>query len=448
MLTSLDVKILARKARRFCMKAKKNGWVVFLIAAFMALTVPVLLTGCEVMSDIMSFLGFGEEEFDDPEWAADIDESPSLPEWYRTPHLTVYVSNSGSNSNEGTRESPYQTIGYAAEQMSTKFKETPDWPTIKREYNTYTVAAKIAVMDDMTVSGNSISIKSDVPILLTSDSKRVALTLSNEGYLISVDYKKELALTNIVLKGRGLEIQNNKPLVHVDTYAQFYIYGNAEIRDNWNSYNGDNEANQGGGVNNASGGIIGIWDGLITGNKAVKGGGIYHHGTTYFVSGTIEGNSAEQGGGVYVYQSTFDFRADGGSKPVIQHNEAQEGGGLYIAKGGMVYAGLGDIKENTAVQGGGVYINSYYASSPRGLELVDAYGPTNIIDNVATTSGGGVYVKSGGLEFSDAFEGTVTGNRVSSNDPNAGPGVYLEKGVYYWNKSGYTPEGLFNSNDK
>jgi hypothetical protein len=100
-------------------------------------------------------------------------------------------------------------------------------------------------------------------------------------------------------------------------YGEFTLSG-GEIRDN-------TAFNQGGGVYNTSQDPFVMMGGMISGNSAGEGGGIYHsYGSFTMSDGKVTGNTADTGGGVFWHGGTFD-RAGG----TISGNIASKGNDIY-----------------------------------------------------------------------------------------------------------------------
>lgn len=151
-----------------------------------------------------------------------------------------------------------------------------------------------------------------------------------------------------------------------------------------------------------------------------KGGAVYVAGALNMFGGRIENNTAINGGGVYV-ASTGSFLL---GNAVIKDNEAQSyGGGVYVgfeSIGGNPIQGSfimmdGAITNNIAMSGGGVYIS--------GGNLLLSNG---IIDfnSSATHDGGGVNVTDNGIF-------TMEGGKIQSNKSGrAGGGVNVDHGEF------------------
>ena len=212
----------------------------------------------------------------------------------------------------------------------------------------------------------------------------------------------------------------------------------------------------GSGVEVESGGTFNMYGGKITGNTAVKGGGVYVSGGTFnMYGGEIAYNKSEgensSGGGVYVVNGTFTMSggtisgneatngADGGvgvynnatftmSGGKITGNKARSysGGvgvhnlGTFTMNGGTI-GGTSASDANTANYGGGVNVGNNGQFEMTGGE---------ISGNKATENGGGVYVNSGNI-YTFTMNGEKTS--VSGNTANYGGGVYVNSGTFKMN---------------
>lgn len=164
------------------------------------------------------------------------------------------------------------------------------------------------------------------------------------------------------------------------------------------------------------------------------GGGVYVYSGTLTVSaGQIYSNTARHGGGVYAAGGQFDLS---GSGQVAANRADNTGGGVEIDDAAVFNQTGGAVAENTAVNGGGLWLNgpahltggqivSNTASNNGGgiyssntLELAGA----DILSNTARyEGGGGVYVRDGVVTQT---AGAIRGNRAKGSSCD-GAGVYL-----------------------
>lgn len=98
-----------------------------------------------------------------------------------------------------------------------------------------------------------------------------------------------------------------------------------------------------------------------------------------FVGIKVENGSANvSAGGVAIVYSTVDW-----SNVVIQDNQALEGGGLVLDNSRLTCKGPVLLKNNTAEDGGAVWVNSSTMTGVVG---------TRCVSNNATMSGGSIFV--------------------------------------------------------
>jgi len=195
----------------------------------------------------------------------------------------------------------------------------------------------------------------------------------------------------------------------------------------------------GGGVC-VEGGSFRMTGGIISNNTAIySGGGVFLKDTT---SSSMEGGSIGvsdwgnkvtkgSGGGVYLEDSAFNM-----SEGTISYNEAYNGGGgVATGKDGTFNMTGGTISNNEALNGGGAFItSSSWVNAEVGnvfeISTFSISGTATIKKNVASDSGGGVYLMGdGNFEMKDGL--------IDDNEANSGSGG----GVYVYYKDLYTPAG-------
>ena len=218
--------------------------------------------------------------------------------------------------------------------------------------------------------------------------------------------------------GSGVEVNGGK----------FNLYGGS-ITNNTTTGNG-------GGVY-MTGGTVNMYGGAIAGNTAAgsaegtgNGGGVYMSGGEFNLrGGKITGNKTEvsgsdegNGGGVYVYEGTFNLYGGGSitHNKAISHGGQNRGGGVHVGnyggkKGTFNLCG-GEISNNEAKDGGGVYVYDGTFTMSDG----------KITGNTASDCGGGVRVDS---NLSSTF--TMSGGEISGNNKaSSGGGVSVETGTF------------------
>jgi len=205
---------------------------------------------------------------------------------------------------------------------------------------------------------------------------------------------------------------------------------------------------QGGGVQFVAAGALTLIDSSIVNDSAAYGGGIYlagMGGTATLTLGTgtiIEENSADSdGGGIYLAGATHLLALAPYTFIGYNHAPNGSGGGIAIAGpppaqadiGSPGYNGAPVIEFNDAAHGGGIAL---VAKPPgKGLSKVfarlfttDPNNPGAISDNTATSSGGGVYIKSGFDPTSGPVDAdfSATNFRVDSNVAAEGTAINVD----------------------
>ena len=175
------------------------------------------------------------------------------------------------------------------------------------------------------------------------------------------------------------------------------IINGGTIKDSYAEMSGKGN---GGGIYVNAGSTATINGGVITGNSALQGGGIYNDGTLTIGSNvTIANNTANDGSGIY---NNGTLTITGGS--ITANKATTAGGGIY--NNGNINLSGGNITANTSqTSGGGIYNSST-------LNISD----NAIIANNTANDGGGIH-NSGTLNITD---GSITANTVTTN----GGGIY------------------------
>ena len=296
---------------------------------------------------------------------------------------------------------------------------------------------------DVTIE-HPIQIKGTVTICLngqtiqsTAEDQPVFEVVS--GTLTLTDCKSNQGKVTSAYKGGGVEVNG----------GTFNLYGGSITK---------NKAAKGGGVYMTSG-TVNMYGGEITGNTAAgsaegtgNGGGVYMSGGTFHMRGgsitdnttDVYSNGEGNGGGVYVAGGTFNLY-DGGSitnNKVIKYGGQNRGGGVHVGdyggKKGTFNMSGGEISDNEAKDGGGVYvydgtftmsggkITGNTATSLGGVCVYDGtftMSDGEISGNNKASSGGGVSVDIGTFTMSG---GSITGNTAT----NYGGGVHMTRGTY------------------
>lgn len=201
--------------------------------------------------------------------------------------------------------------------------------------------------------------------------------------------------------------------VYIDEYAGFTMTGNTVI-------SGNSAANQGGGVC-VSGGTpaanFAMESGEVSGNSAKNGGGIATTGVGSFeiTGGKIAQNSASgDGGGLYI---SFAFTRDTEKRVAhcdIDGNTAGNyGGGVFIQGNSFIKVELScdSIRRNSAMDGGGVYVNQ--------MDQLSLAGRLHINGNQCSGRGANLYLHSSDTMYVAGLEqGSDIGLSIEYTDKN------------------------------
>ena len=162
--------------------------------------------------------------------------------------------------------------------------------------------------------------------------------------------------------------------IYIDVHSQAYL-----------GYSGINEKN------NLTGGVYFNCAFKATATVTGVGGGVYNYGILWMSSGNISHNTSQNsGGGVYNLPNA-EFSMTGGA---IESNTAKNGGGVYNK--GIFHVSSGNIKSNTVSEnGGGIYTDPANSTDETILEN------SEITENTAV-DGGGVYIAAGHLDIKSA----------------------------------------------
>lgn len=273
----------------------------------------------------------------------------------------------------------------------------------------------------------------------------------------STGYAGNLTMTGGKISSHGDDgsIVGQGAGVYVQAGATFIMNGNALIEDNHHSdtragagvavagefylQGGTIQGNTTGGnaagvlVTNADGSKFEMTGGLVTGNEANNGAGVFSQSAnTTIKGGNIEKNTATTGGGgVAVWAGTLTIE----EAVKIQSNTAKNGGGVYVNTSGILTMKGGIIKSNTVEggNGGGIYIATTVADTKNeisGGTITENNAGTYKANNgstIGTGYGSGVYVNAGTLEMTG---GTIS-NHGKDKSVGQGAGVYVRSGATF-----------------
>ena len=243
---------------------------------------------------------------------------------------------------------------------------------------------------------------------------------------------------------RDLTVENG-----VSAEGTVFVSNGDVTLDNVVIRNGDNPSTTvgGGGLRiGASGSATSINNSQIINNTAAAfGGGVYVSGGSFTMDGIddVENNTAANGGGIAAINGAtvlMDNNAD-----VLGNTATSDGGGIYVSGGSTVtldgvngtqalnntatrgggafvdgaastlLVDIGDIRSNTALFGGGVYLlGGTFQSNSEG----------DVVNNTASTNGGGILSGGNGTVI---LNGTATVNNNST--AGQGGGVWISTGT-------------------
>lgn len=336
----------------------------------------------------------------------------------------------GSDSNKGTKSSPFATIAKAVSVMD---DNTVDYTIyidgtltgVQSISDSSILANSLTIQgtrSSATINGNNagpaLQLGAAIPNL---SILRLTITGGKTSYRGGgiYTYNNSGSDKRIITLGDGTEdngvtITSNTAEygggIYIDTCYELTITNGCEISDNQATHDYSDVA--GGGVYNAGSFIM--TGGKINNNQAMRnssagdGGGIYNdYGTVYLSGGEIKSNvAAVNGGGIYRYHGNI-FVYDSAA---IESNDAACGGGIFTT-GTSAIAEDGTKKANT----GFLYIGYSNAST------VPATCAVSISQNTARGSGssgqggGGIHIASGTTVY-------MAGGIISENTADNGMG--------------------------
>ncbi|MCD7884764.1 MAG: right-handed parallel beta-helix repeat-containing protein [Lachnospiraceae bacterium] len=295
--------------------------------------------------------------------------------------------------------------------------------------NVINIANSSVEVSYVTVTGNKTAASvGAVYVADTSSSVQGNVTFDECNFSSNSGYGMELLTQGDSAQGEIVTIKNTS----IKGNSGYGIY----MRQSNSFYNGRDSY------------VLNIEDGMEIANNGNTGIYANGYGTLNIKGGKIHDNTgASYGGGVYAQYT--DFHMTGGE---IYNNTAPRGGGVYLVESANTYTGGtissvtygeaatdtitgGKIYNNTSTittdSGGGIYVGNYN-------KLVMTGG--TVTGNTASGQGGGVYVASNYASFelgtgTDAASGADTVGQVYGNTAILGQDVYAEYSSSYANTS-------------
>jgi len=190
----------------------------------------------------------------------------------------------------------------------------------------------------------------------------------------------------------------------------------------------------GGGINVLENAEFIMHGGEITNNKAGWGGGIYSEGSLIIKNGNITNNRVENiGGGINARKGTFIME-----NGIISGNKCGEeyaGGGVFIDEDAEFIMHGGEITNNKAGWGGGIfsegslivkngYITNNLAEKDAGGICV-AKGSFIMEDGIISGNKCGDEYSGGGVKINENAEFLMHGGKITDNQAGTGGGIYI-----------------------
>jgi hypothetical protein len=326
-------------------------------------------------------------------------------------------------------------------------------------------------LDDCPTCGSD-SIDGKFIVSTTDEWSNTLVTIQNAGsnknYLIEINGNIAIpGITDSITTATGFSSNNTNITVTLKGNGKLSTSGQGSIIRLGNSHTFTIDSVdlilEGHNGNNLSliyvqcGGTLEMKNGIITGNTAEHGGGVYvSKGTFTMTGGEIGGNTTDNGGGG-VYVSGGIFTMTGGK---ISNNTAKGsyngGGGVYVSGGDFILTG-GEISGNAATayvysNGAGVYVSGGTFTMTGGVINCNTNGTDSF-----TLGGSGVYVYNGiftmnGGEISGNYgdgvninwNGTfiMNGGKIKDNTGSSnGSGGYGGGGVNVYQNGTFTMNG-------
>ena len=320
---------------------------------------------------------------------------------------TLYVSNSGNDSNGGYDSTiPFKTIQKAyncpgnvtikltsniTPTSQTNFGQTKT-ATITSDGGPYTIYRGFSSGDILNVSAGTVN-TSNVIFNGNGVSANGHLVKAYNGAIINLN-------SGTILEG-NINNNNYDGSGAVASGSGTYLNINGAIIRN-------NRGTAGAGVLISSSATGILRSGVVSGNSQI--GFEVWAANAYIQGGEISGNSAEAGGGMWISNddgncsSTYVEISGGQIKNNTANNSSTGGGGILIVKGpscSPVTLDIigGSISGNSAYRGGGIYC---------GEGATINFSSGSITGNTARNTGGGLWKKSN-CTYNNG-RGTISGN--------------------------------------
>ena len=226
--------------------------------------------------------------------------------------------------------------------------------------------------------------------------------------------------------------------------GMFVSSGNVTINGAKFHYNQSSgtDANGNGGALYISSGNVEMTNGIFSNNKAENCGGSFYvsNGSFIMTGGEVSENESTNGDGGAFYIKDGDFKLTDGT--VMNNIATGNGGGAYVSGGTVTFSG--NLKGNTAVNGGGLYLGPGASMKFQGGLIINnnAVSKNTSVANTAYHGGsniegcgGGIYLQNGTsskttlsfvLDPNDKTFGLYTNRADKAGDDVVAEGQYTE----------------------
>jgi hypothetical protein len=273
-----------------------------------------------------------------------------------TPADAIYLGGAGANDeNTGTTtDQPLATLEKAI--------------TVAMDKQASTIFVQGEVNLTTPVDGQNLTIKRDPNYL---------------GYLFTVKDSVTVSLSNMIIDGNYPAVIAEKSLIAVQNGASLTIADGTILQNNQMRNKENNEKGVGsGGAISVDQAILNMTGGIIQGNVAKLGGGIYLTNQSSFnlSGGLISSNTALRGSQGFLEPSRSFY---------------SRGGGILVGRSSTMTFSAGKIAGNNAFYGGGISLGEYIADEKQEVGGRLSMTAGEIVGNRAFYKGGGIFINCG-----------------------------------------------------
>lgn len=262
------------------------------------------------------------------------------------------------------------------------------------------------------VAGGSLTVGSDIVLTGPKESAGGA-----SGSLIGVVGGKTAEQKSHFILKDSAKIQNY--YTSVSNYgAGLYVGNNSEALMQGGSFEGNKTVGSGGAVYVVSGGRFEMTGGTMSGNTAGYNGGaiaVAASGVAQVSKGTFTNNTAADGSALYAAENgnvvVAGTKTGDDETVLFDGNTATNGGTIHVQ--GTVNVSHAMLQNNTAKQGGGIYV-----AAKGTLQLRDATIKNNHTTTSGSFSGGAGVYDAGSVSLGGLLNITGNVNAHSADDDN------------------------------